>query len=66
MSREPYPQLGEMMKKHDKPIAFTLLTQCDYFKDVQGRMSYPVFETPEEAIDVLAVLRDHYTRHPVD
>ena len=66
MSREPYPELGEMMKRHNKPIAFTLLTQCDYLKDVQSRMSYPVYETPEEAISVLAALRDHYARHPAE
>jgi acyl-CoA synthetase (NDP forming) len=64
MSREPYPALGEIMKRHDKPIALTLLTQCDYFEDVQSRMPFPVFETPEEAISVLAVLRDYYARHP--
>jgi len=62
MSREPYGDLGELMKKHDKPVALCLLSQCQYINDVQGRMDYPVFETPEEIIRVLAMLRDHYAR----
>jgi hypothetical protein len=50
------------MKKHDKPVALCLLSQCQYINDVQDRMDYPVFETPEEIIRVLAMLRDYYSR----
>lgn len=59
LSREVYADIGEIMKKHDKPICLALLTKCDYFRDVQGRMNYPVFENPEEAVSALAMLRDH-------
>ncbi|HEY5493139.1 MAG TPA: CoA-binding protein [Candidatus Anoxymicrobiaceae bacterium] len=63
MSREPYGELGELIKKHDKPVALCLLSQCQYVNDVQDRMDYPVFETPEEIIRVLAMLRDYYARN---
>jgi acetate---CoA ligase (ADP-forming) len=64
MSREPYPEISEIMKKHDKPVALCLLSQCEYLHDVQSRMSYPVFERPEEAVEALSVLRAFYSRHP--
>jgi hypothetical protein len=62
MSREPYPEIGELMFKHGKPVALCLLSQCDYTNDVQSRMEYPIFETPEETIETLAMLRDYYAR----
>ena len=62
MSREPYPEIGELMAKHDKPVALCLLSQCEYINDVQSRMEYPIFETPEETIETLAMLRDYHAR----
>lgn len=61
MSREPYPEIGEVMKKHDKPVALCLLSQCEYLHDVQGRMDYPVFERPEEAVEALSLLYRYHT-----
>ncbi|PKQ28084.1 MAG: hypothetical protein CVT63_04605 [Candidatus Anoxymicrobium japonicum] len=62
MSREPYPELGELMKKHDKPIALCLFTQYEHLMDVRSKMPYPVFETPERAVEALSVLRDYHAR----
>ena len=64
MSREPYPEIGRLMRRHDKPVALCLLSQCQYLRDVQGRMDYPVFERPEEAVEALAVMRAYYARRP--
>lgn len=62
MSREIYGDIGEIIKKHDKPLTLALLTQTHYLRDVQSRMDFPVFETPEDAVEALAVLRDFYAR----
>ena len=59
MLREPYAEIGDIMKKHNKPIALCLLSQCQYLHDVQGRMEFPVFETPEQAVEALSVLRTY-------
>lgn len=60
LSREMWPDIGEIIKKYEKPIALCLLSQCEYSADVQRRMDFPVFETPEEAIEAIAILRDHH------
>jgi len=64
MSREPYPEIGEIMKKHGKPVALCLLSQHQYLEDVQSRMPFPVFERPEEAVEALSVLYQYYSKHP--
>jgi acyl-CoA synthetase (NDP forming) len=63
MSREPYPELGDIMRRHDKPIALCLLSQSEYIRDVQDRMDYPIFGTPETVVEVLATLRDYSATH---
>jgi hypothetical protein len=60
LMREVYGDLGELIKKHRKPLALALMTQCEYLRDVQSRMDYPVFSSPEEAVKALAGLRDFY------
>jgi acetyltransferase len=64
LCREVYGDVGEIMKKHGKPIVLALITACRYFRDVQSRMDFPVFDSPEIAVEVLAVMRDYYRRHP--
>ena len=64
LSREVYADVGEIMKKYNKPIVLALITACRYFRDVQSRMDYPVFDSPEVAVEVLAVTRDYYQRNP--
>jgi acetate---CoA ligase (ADP-forming) len=64
LSREIYPDIGRLIKKHNKPLAMCLLTQCHYLRHVQSRSDYPIFETPEDTVESLAVLRDHYRRRP--
>jgi len=64
MLREPYAEIGEIMQKHNKPVALCLLSQCQYLQEVQDRMPFPVFETPEESIEALSMLRSYYSRHP--
>ncbi|MDD5748836.1 MAG: CoA-binding protein [Actinomycetota bacterium] len=63
LSREIYGEIGEIMKKYNKPVAVALLTQSFYLKDVRSRMSYPIYDSPEDAVEALAVLRDYYLRH---
>ncbi|MBU4194503.1 MAG: CoA-binding protein [Actinobacteria bacterium] len=60
LSREMYGDIGKVIKKYNKPLSLGLMTQCDYLRDVQGRMDFPVFESPEEAVEALAVLRDYH------
>ena len=62
MSREPYQELGELMRKHDKPVALCLLSQSEYVADVQSRMDFPVFEEPEAVVEALAALRDYHAK----
>lgn len=60
LHREVYGDLGDLVKKHQKPLSLALMTQCEYLRDVQNRMDYPVFESPEEAVKALASLRDYH------
>ncbi len=62
LSREIYGDIGEIIKRHDKPLALCLLTACHYLRHVQSRSSYPIFENPEDAVHALAVSRDHWKR----
>ncbi len=64
LSREVYADVGEIMEKYGKPVVLALITSRRYFHDVQSRMDYPVFESPEVAVEVLAAMRDYYRRHP--
>lgn len=66
LSREVYPDIGEIMKRHNKPITFCLLSLCHYLRHVQNRMDYPIFENPEDAVEAMAFLRDHYHRLPYE
>lgn len=63
LSREVYADLGAMIEKHRKPLALALVTQCTYFHDVQSRMPFPIFESPEDAVEALSVLRWYHRRH---
>ena len=63
LSREVYHDVGEIIQRYDKPLSLGLLTQCKYLRDVQSRMDFPVFESPEEAVEALAVLRDYHRNH---
>ena len=64
LSREVYPDIGLLMRKHKKPVALCLLSLCHYLRHVQNRMDYPIFENPEDAIEALQVSRDYYRRRP--
>jgi len=64
LSREIYGDIGDIIRKRDKPLALALITQCHYLRHVQSRMDYPIFEFPEEAVEALAILRDYHQRHP--
>lgn len=65
MAREPYPEIGEIMRKHDKPIALCLLSQSEFIRNVQNKTSYPLFGAPETVVQVLAASRDYYARKKI-
>ncbi len=62
LRREVYSDIGELIEKHKKPVALTLITQRDYLDDVRSRMDFPVFDEPEEAVAGLAMIRDYSSR----
>ena len=62
LSREVYADLGAIIERYEKPLALALVTQCTYFHDVQSRMPFPLFESPEDAVEALSVLRQYHRR----
>ncbi|MBU1942675.1 MAG: CoA-binding protein [Actinobacteria bacterium] len=64
MQRPPYADLQGLMSKHHKPISMCLLTQSAFLREVRSEVGYPIFEIPEDAVEALGVLRDHYSRRP--
>ncbi len=62
LNKNILPQLGEMMKKHDKPIVFSLLSTTEVRTETRRVTDFPIFNDAEEAVDAAAVLRDHTLR----
>ncbi|MDY6795758.1 MAG: CoA-binding protein [Actinomycetota bacterium] len=56
------PDLGALIKKHRKPLIFSLLTTTDVRRNARYMVEYPIFTDAEEAVDAAAVLRDFSVR----
>lgn len=56
------PDLGELMRRHRKPIIFSLLATTEVRYGARRMVDYPIFADAEEAVDAAAVLRDHSLR----
>ncbi|MBN1288718.1 MAG: CoA-binding protein [Actinobacteria bacterium] len=61
LAREVYGDIGQMMGKHNKPVALTVLTQGDYLSRIRSENPFPIFEAPEDALLALKALRDYGT-----
>ncbi len=56
------PDLGDLIRKHGKPLVFSLLTTDDVRSQARRMVDYPIFDDVEEAVDAAAVLRDFSLR----
>jgi len=56
------PDLGAMIKKHDKPLVFSLMCTGEVRIGTRRQVDFPIFNDAEEAVDAAAVLRDHSLR----
>jgi acyl-CoA synthetase (NDP forming) len=56
------PDLGTLIKKHDKPLIFSLLATSEVRYEARRSVDYPIFSDAEEAVDAAAILRDHTLR----
>ncbi len=62
LSRNILPDLGELIRRHDKPIVFSLLATRQVRQGARRSVDYPIFDDAEEAVDAAAVLRDYSVR----
>lgn len=53
-------KIESSMKKYKKPIAVSLTSTQDVAAYMKKILPYPIFDTPEEAISLLAFQRDYY------
>jgi len=56
------PDLEALVRKHDKPLVFSLLATGDVRYNARRTVSLPIFDDAEEAVDAAAVLRDFSLR----
>lgn len=59
LSREVYGDIGKMIKKYNKPVALTVMTHSEYLKKIRSEADYPIFESPDDALLAMRVLREH-------
>ena len=64
LSKNILPDLEGLMKKHDKPIVFSMLSTGEVRINARRTAALPVFDDAEEAVDAAAVLRDYSLRPP--
>jgi acyl-CoA synthetase (NDP forming) len=56
------PDLEAMIKKHNKPLVFSLLSTGEVRIVTRRQVDFPIFNDAEEAVDAAAVLRDYSLR----
>lgn len=62
LRRNIIPDLAELVKKHGKPIIFSLMATEEVRARARYMVDIPIFEDAEEAVDAAAVLRDFSLR----
>lgn len=62
LARNILPDLGELIRKHDKPIVFSLLATAGARRNARRGVDFPIFDDVEEAVDAAAALRDYGMR----
>lgn len=62
LRRNIIPDLAELVKKHGKPIIFSLMATEEVRARARHMVDIPIFEDAEEAVDAAAVLRDFSLR----
>jgi len=56
------PDLADLVRKHEKPIVFSLMATSEVRIKARYMVDFPIFDDAEEAVDAAAVLRDYSLR----
>jgi acetate---CoA ligase (ADP-forming) len=62
MLRNPVPDLGELSKKHDKPVITSFLSSPSLVKEYRGDSKVPIYNSIDTAFRALAAYRDYCKR----
>jgi acetate---CoA ligase (ADP-forming) len=62
LNKNILPDLGKMIRKHDKPLVFSLLSTGEVRMETRRTVDFPIWGDAEEAVDAAAVLRDYSLR----
>jgi acetate---CoA ligase (ADP-forming) len=62
MLRNPVPDLGELVKKHGKPVITVFSSSPELIKEYRGDSKVPIYNSTVTAIGALAAYRDYCTR----
>ena len=62
MSRSVLAKIQALSTKHEKPISCCLVIPTDEITRLRAETSFPIFETPEEAVSALTLLKGHHIR----
>ena len=62
LNKNILPELGAMIKRHRKPLVFSLLSTHEVRLEARRGVDFPIWDDAEEAVDAAAVLRDHSLR----
>lgn len=54
-----FPMLQRLCEQYKKPIALAIAGNANDVNNLRRNTAYPIFETPEQAIFALSLLRDH-------
>lgn len=54
-----FPMLKRLSEQYQKPMALAIAGNANDINNLRRNTKYPIFETPEQAIRALALLRDH-------
>jgi hypothetical protein len=59
LRRNIIPDLAELVRKHGKPIVFSLMAPSEVRIRARYTVDFPIFDDAEEAVNAAAVLRDY-------
>ncbi len=63
LQRDLISELNETVEMIKKPIGYMLMVPFRVKEELLARSKYPIYDTPEDAIAVLAKMRDYYKRN---